>query len=95
MTKAETIKLKRTALDWVDSGPETVILDESSENYFATNPAGSVLWRALETGSTIAEMADLLVAEFGIGEDQARQDTAAFVDQLKELDMIDIEEPTD
>lgn len=83
------LKLRATGIESVEASEETVILDERSELYLATNSTGSVLWAALKDGTTQDTLAELLVQRFGIGRNQANQDVQAFIDQLKELDLID------
>ena len=85
---ARSLKLKDKDLEWVSTSDETVILDDASEQYFATNSAGSVLWEALKEGSTAAELTDLLVETFEIDRKQAESDVDAYVGQLDELDML-------
>lgn len=83
------LKLKDRDLEWVSSSQETVILDDASEQYFATNSAGSVLWEALKDGATAEDLSDLLVQTFEIGLSQAESDVESFITQLDELDMLE------
>jgi len=83
-----TLKLKDKDLEWVSTSDETVILDDASEQYFATNSAGSVLWGALKDGSTTTELTDLLAETFKIDREQAASDVDAYVGQLDELNML-------
>lgn len=83
------LKLRATGIESVEASEETVILDDRSELYLATNSTGSVLWAALKDGTTQDALAELLVQRFGIGRNQANQDVQAFIDQLEELDLID------
>jgi len=83
------LKLKDKDLEWVSTSDETVILDDASEQYFATNSAGSVLWDALKDGSTASGLAELLVERFEIDRSQAESDVNDFVTQLDELEMLE------
>ena len=83
------LKLKDRDLESVSTSDETVILDDASEQYFATNSAGSVLWEALKDGGTAAELADILVEKFEIDLAQAEFDVSAFVTQLDDLEMLE------
>ena len=83
------LKLKDKDLEWVSTSDETVILDDASEQYFATNSAGGVLWDALKDGSTASGLAELLVERFEIDRSQAESDVNDFVTQLDELEMLE------
>lgn len=87
MTKR--LRLKQTDLEWVSTSDETVILDDSSEQYFATNSAGSLLWERLKEGATPDSLTDILVATFDIDRPQAESDVNDFVKQLDELNMLE------
>jgi len=89
---ARRLKLKDKDLEWVSASDETVILDDASEQYFATNSAGSVLWEALKDGSTTTELTDLLVQTFEIDREQAESDVNTYVAQLDDLNMLDEEQ---
>ncbi|MGB7860480.1 MAG: PqqD family protein [Acidimicrobiia bacterium] len=83
------LKLKSSDLEWVSGGDETVILDDASEQYFATNSAGSLLWEALKNGATHSELTGLLVDAFEVERSQARADVTSFVAELDELGMLE------
>ena len=84
-----TLKLKDKNLESVSTSDETVILDEASEQYFATNSAGTVLWEALKEGSTKVELSALLIEKFDIDPSRAKSDVHDFVTQLDELEMLE------
>lgn len=58
---------------------ETIILDLRGSTYFSTNATGTVLWHALERGSTRAELIQALLNEFEVSEERAAADVDAFV----------------
>lgn len=64
---------------------ETVILDTRTQRYVGGNRSVTVLWPLLEAGATPEQLAQRLIAEFGIEPAQAEADVAAFVAQLTEL----------
>lgn len=83
------LKLKSSDLEWVSGGDETVILDDASEQYFATNSAGSLLWEALKDGATHSELTGLLVDAFDLDGSRAQADVTSFVAELDELGMLE------
>lgn len=82
------LRLRPEALQWREIEGEVVAVDLETSSYLGANEAGAVLWRALATGATREELAALLVAEFEIDAEQAARDTDAFVDQLRESDLL-------
>ena len=79
----------RADLESVKAVDEMVILDDDSEQYFATNAAGTVLWEAMKDGSTVENLTQQLVDAFEIDFDRAQADTLGFVDQLDHLNMLE------
>lgn len=89
---AARYRLRESGLDWVVSPSETVILDDASEQYFATNTAGGLLWAALKEDQTADQLTTLLVDEYGIDKSQASADVEAYLEELRELDLLEITE---
>lgn len=87
---AARYRLRQSGLDWVESSSETVIVDDASEQYLATNAAGGLLWSALKEDQTADQLAALLVDEYGIDQTQASADVEAYLEQLSELDLLEI-----
>lgn len=67
---------------------ETIVLDLRSSMYLSTNPAGSILWRRLELGTTRSELIDALVSEFEIEWERAAQDVDAFLQDCRQRNLI-------
>lgn len=85
------LKLKTENLDWVAASDETVILDTVREHYLATNPAGTLLWNALSEGTTRDELVTILKDSYEIEDEQAQQDVDAYLDQVRELGLLEEE----
>lgn len=66
-----------------------VILDLRSSSYLLLNRTGATLWPALQTGATLAQLAQLLVEHFKVSDDVARHDAEAFVAALRSRDLLD------
>lgn len=67
---------------------ETVLLDLVSSTYFASNRTGTFLLQQLRTEHDRESLAAALAAEFGLGPEEARADTDAFVATLEEKNLL-------
>ncbi len=79
----ELLKLKPDAVQWRQVEDEIVGIDRLASVYFAGNPAAAVLWPLLARGCTRGEMAERLIAEFGIEASRASADAGRFVEALR------------
>lgn len=61
----------------------TVLLDERSGTYWELNPTGTVVIKTLLEGGDEAAAVAALVDEFDIGQEQAAQDVATLVKDLR------------
>jgi hypothetical protein len=89
----QPMKLRTEGLTWQEIDGELVILDLQSSTYLTTNAAGAILAKELTEERTLSDLSARLVAEFGIDEQTASQDAAAFVDQLTSKNLL--EAPTE
>lgn len=89
MRTGARVRLRDDAVVWREIDGETVVLDLGSSRYLSVNGTGTVLWPALVRGTTLAALADLLVSSFGIDEEQARVDVAAFLDVCRARDLLE------
>ena len=53
------------------------------------NETGVVLWRKLEQGATVPELAQALTAQYGITEQKALADVTAFLEALSPVDCLE------
>jgi Coenzyme PQQ synthesis protein D (PqqD) len=68
---------------------EMVLLDLASGLYFGLDPVGSRIWDRLSDGPcTLAEVCDLIEAEFDAPRDQIEQDIVALAHQFTEKKLI-------
>ena len=79
----EELRLRPDGLHWRELDDEVIALDAARSQYVATNPAGTLLWEALAAGATRGELARVLVRTYGLSEEQAAGDAAAFLRQLE------------
>jgi hypothetical protein len=70
-------------------GGEMVLLDLASGLYFGLDPVGTVVWQHLsDHGATLAQIADVIEAEFDAPRDRIEADLVALIAQLSEKKLI-------
>ncbi|MEK6321403.1 MAG: PqqD family protein [Acidobacteriota bacterium] len=67
-----------------------VLLNLETRFYYSLNRTGVALWRELEqtNPSTIDDLVRATCEQFGVDEDVARREIAAFVGQLEDFRMV-------
>lgn len=70
-------------------GGETVLLDAEGDVYLRLNPSGSRLWEALESPTTVAELAAVLERGYDLEPGVALADTLAFVVAMSDRGLIE------
>lgn len=84
------LRLKPTGIGSVESDEATVILDEQAEQYFSTNPTGSLLWKKLKTGTTREELISTILDEFDDADpSRVAEDVDNFVSQLERFGLLE------
>ena len=71
---------------------ESVLLNLDTENYFGLNDSGSRMWELLTGEQTIDAAFMALQEEYDIDPDTLRSDLAAFIDELVEHQLVDVEQ---
>lgn len=69
-------------------GKETIILTESGEELHTLDETGSFVWFAIDGERTLAQILDMLCAEYEVSRAQARADLRVFIDVLREKEII-------
>jgi hypothetical protein len=82
------VRLRTEGITWQEIDGELVILDLQSSMYLTTNGSGAFLAKLLTEERTEQELAMALAAEFGIADDVAAADTAAFIGQLADKKLL-------
>lgn len=65
-----------------------VLMDTKAGLMFSLNHAGATIWRALEAGRSMTEIAEILVDTFNISRERAVADVAQFLDDLRGQKLI-------
>ena len=73
------MQLRQAGLTWHVVGDDVVVLDLKGSVYLKLNGSARVLWERLAEPCTEAELAATLVERFGIDDEQAASDVAAFL----------------
>jgi len=67
---------------------KVVLLDMDEGRAITLNEVGSHIWTSLEKEKTNDELVQDVTSAFDIGEDTARKDTNAFLDDMLKRDLI-------
>jgi hypothetical protein len=84
---SEIIKLRDT-VEWRNVEAQILALDGTSSTFFNANRAGALLWAALSTGRTREQLADELVAKYGIDSQTAQRDVDTFLAALRKHGLL-------
>ncbi len=74
---------------WRDVSGEMVVLKLSSGEYYTFNEQGRITWLALSEGKSVEQAVRMIVDEYDVGSDKAREDVEAFVVGLMEQELLD------
>jgi hypothetical protein len=69
-------------------GEETVMLDLAQGAYFGLDPVGARMWQLLAEGKTLAEVCDVVAAEYEAPRDTIERDLLALVEDLAAQGLI-------
>lgn len=73
---------------WRDVEGDVIVLDLRTNSYLSINRTAAPLWARLATEATLDELATILVADHGLDDAQALHDANAFVESLRERDLL-------
>jgi hypothetical protein len=73
---------------WREVEGQAIILDLRTSMYLTTNSAGGRMWKLLQDERTSGELEQDLIDTYGIDEGTARRDVRAFLDMLKENNLL-------
>jgi hypothetical protein len=87
-TPEDRFILKTDDVVWREVGKELVVLELSTSTYLTLNGTAKHIWESLVTGSRFEALIGALVERYGISEEQAELDAAAFLYVLDERDLL-------
>lgn len=69
-------------------GDETVILNLASGTYFGLDPVGSRVWQLIAEDRTLAQVCDLMMAEYDVARETIEADILGIMDNLSTQGLI-------
>jgi Coenzyme PQQ synthesis protein D (PqqD) len=83
------MQLRGNDITWREVDGEMVILDLVSSTYLTTNHTGAAILRSLVEERSYDQLVDTLVEEFDISRQLAETDVTAFVDLLRNHNLLE------
>lgn len=71
-------------------GGETVILDLASGTYYGLDPVGARIWQLMAGGQTLAEVCDVMLAEYDVTREDIERDVLALVQTLLDKQLVSV-----
>lgn len=75
---------------WRVFDDQGVVLDTSASRIFGINSSGARIWELLQAPMTADELAALFAGEYGLSDEQAREDVGEFIGALQERGLVEI-----
>lgn len=72
---------------------EVVMLSVENSEYYGMDSVGSRIWQLLENSVSFKKLIELLLDEFEVTEEQCKEDTLKFLEQLMEKQLLEITSP--
>jgi hypothetical protein len=69
-------------------GAELVLLDFGRGEYFGLDEIGAEIWRRLEAGASLADIAAVLVSTYDVSDEEAYRDVVALVTEMHERHLV-------
>jgi hypothetical protein len=69
-------------------GGEGVLVDLNTKKYFQLNPTATIVWRGLEGGKTLEEIAGDMSAEYDVSKEHATESVRRLVGNLRNFKLI-------
>jgi hypothetical protein len=88
MNNALRFRLRKNGVSWRELDGQIIVLDLESSKYVTVNGAGAVIWERLVAGASVDELVEELVESFDIDDATARSDTEAFLDDLRQRNLL-------
>jgi hypothetical protein len=82
------MRLRPEAVEWREIDGEVLAVDLDQARYLGVNATGALLWKELARGTTRDELVSRLQAAFGLEAERAERDTDAFLDVLRERQLL-------
>lgn len=74
----------------VEHGQKTVLLDPSSEQFYALDETAQRIWSLIESPRAADEIVASLKAEFSAAEPELAADVSAFLDEMSQMRLVEV-----
>jgi hypothetical protein len=91
----ESAQLMAIDLASCELGGEAVLLNTDSGTYYGLNSVGTAIWRLLQQPRSIAELCELVAAEFAVTPERCKPDVIQFVGMLYEQRLLLVRQVAD
>jgi hypothetical protein len=81
MNLTDTISISPQAVA-TQVGDEAVILHLASGTYFGLDPVGARIWQLMKEPKTLAEICDVMLAEYDVSREDLERDTMNLISDL-------------
>jgi hypothetical protein len=71
-------------------GDEIVLLEFGTGDYFGLDAVGAAVWRGLERGSSLGEIADDLTKLWDVRRESALEDICALVEDMRKQSLVEV-----
>ena len=84
-----SLRLRSGSVAWRAFQGEGTLVHLERDEIHSVNAAATLLIERLKEGATVEELAAVLCKEFEVDEETARRDAVAFVEQLRESEVVE------
>jgi hypothetical protein len=84
------VRLRSGRVTWKLAGDEVIALQLPGYEYLAVRDSGAEVWQRLTEPVTPAELAAWRSERYCLDADRAQDDVAAFLEQLRERDLLEL-----
>lgn len=88
--KPETVIKRKENQLFSEIDEEVVMLSVENSEYYGMDKVGSRIWQLIEREITFKDLIKVLTEEYDVTEEQCKEDTIKFLEQLEEKKLIDI-----
>lgn len=71
-------------------GDETVILDLACGTYYGLDPVGARIWQLLSDGQTLAQVRDVMLAEYDVSIEDLERDLNRLLHELSDKNLVNL-----
>src|SRR4030042_788512 len=69
---------------------EVVMLSIENSEYYGMDKVGSHIWQLIEKPISLKQLIGILLDEYEVAEEQCKEDTVNFIEQLMEKELVEV-----